>query len=198
MNGSSVVTNDVERKDLQPARPAFFVKLAAPVASLVVSDSSARLHKRMLRNGDQDAAAGPSGELHLFDHGDIVVDMLDDVESADQIELIPVGNAPGIHLQELGAGCPSRRAAPLSPARCRSRFRPGRVGERLGDCFQGEPRPAADLSMRLAWEVVLDDPGDQSIPSAEPELRLWMASRKSCDSAGNPSFSCASFGRVRR
>jgi len=95
--------------------------------------------------------------------------MFEDVERADDIELIAKRDMPRVHLRELRRGDASR----CKPQAGAEDLAAGQFDRRIRgvDPAQHEPGPAADLKERPAIRKVgLQGPDDEVVTSAEPEI----------------------------
>src|SRR5437763_2035985 len=128
----------------------------------------------MLRDSDDDAAARAAGRVHLAQDPLVVLDVLDDVERANNVEFITVRNAPGVHLQQRRARNTASRERERRGVRLRA-LEP-QTRRRLANRAEDIAGAAADLEQTLRpGEMCAHCPDNQARARCEPEVLAFKA-----------------------
>src|SRR5262245_19375968 len=98
----------------------------------------------MLRDRDQERAARTKRRARAAEQGEIVLEVLDDVEEADDVEAAGERERPRVGLEQLHAGREAAlRVAQRLDRELGARERPG--GEAACEVLEHEARAVADL-----------------------------------------------------
>src|SRR5207247_352601 len=157
---------------LEGGPPELAQQLSARVAALVPRELVHRAPEpRMLRDGQEHAAARSQRPMHLREHGFVVRDVLEDVERAGHVELAPERQVPGIELEH---GRPRQAdGGALEPAQADVAAGDAQLGVAPPQAVQDEPAAASDLDEPASGpEVSAQGPYDEPLSCAEPEMPL--------------------------